>query len=165
VDSAAEGQRLQEERWRVDVEKRADTVLVSLSGDPARHDFADLARALACAARVVQPGGRIVLLSQAAPALGPGAEVLRRAEDPEAALRLLHDQQLPDRAAALLWAGAARQAQIYLLSGLPEETAEELFTVPLEHAGQVPRLLEGEGTCLVLEDAHKVIAFVEPAQG
>jgi nickel-dependent lactate racemase len=165
VDSVAEGQRLQEERWRVEVERRADTVLVSLSGDPARHDLADLAQALACAARVVQPGGRIILLSQAAPALGPGAELLRRAEDPEAALALLREQQPPDMATALLWAGAARQALIYLLSGLPEETAEELFTVPLEHAGQVQRLLEGEGSFLVLEDAHKVIAVVEPAAG
>jgi nickel-dependent lactate racemase len=160
VESAAEGRRLQEERWRVEVEQRADTVLVSLSGDPERHDFADLARALACAARVVQPGGKIILLSQAAPVLGPGAEILRRAESPEAALAVLAEQRPPDLAAAFLWAGAARQAQIYLLSGLPEETAEELFTVPLEHAGLVQRLLEGEGTCLVLEDAHKVMAVV-----
>ena len=161
IDSAAEGQRLQEERWRVAVEQRADTVLASLTGDPGRHDFADLARALACAARVVQPGGRIILLSQAAPALGPGAEVLRRAENPEAALAVLKEQRPPDLAAAFLWAGAARQAQVYLLSGLPAETAEELFTIPLEHAGQVQRLLESAGTYLVLEDAHKVMAVVE----
>jgi nickel-dependent lactate racemase len=161
VASAAEGQRLQEERWRVAVERRADTVLASVSGDPGRHDFADLARALACAARVVQPGGRIVLLSQAAPALGPGAEVLRRAEDPEAAVAALAEQRPPDLGAAFLWAGAARQAQVYLLSGLPAQTAEELFTIPLEHAGQAQRLLDGAGTCLVLEDAHKVMPVIE----
>jgi nickel-dependent lactate racemase len=163
VDTAAEGLRLQEARWRVEVERRADTVVVSLSGDPGRHEFADLARALACAAQVVEPGGRIVLLSQAAPALGPGAEILRGAEDPEAAVAALAEQRPPDLGAAFLWAGAARQAQIYLRSGLPDETAEELFTVPLEHAGQVQRLLEGEGTYLVLEDAHKVMAVIEPA--
>jgi nickel-dependent lactate racemase len=161
VDTGAEGQRLLEERWREVVERPGDTVLATLSGDPARHDFADLARALACAARVVRPGGRIVVLSQAAPALGPGAELLRQAENPEAALTLLRQQRPPDMAAAFLWAGAARQAQVYLLSGLPQETAEELFTTPLEHAGQVQRLLDAEGTCLVLEDAHKVMAVLE----
>lgn len=161
VDTSAEGLRLQEARWRVDVERPADTVVVTLTGDPARHDFADLARALACAARVVQPGGRIVLLSGATPALGPGAELLRQAEDPEQALALLRQQKPPDLAAALLWAEAARQAQIYLLSGLPQETAEALFTVPLDHAGQVQRLLDAEGTCLVLEDGHKVMAVLQ----
>jgi nickel-dependent lactate racemase len=158
VDTSAEGERLQEARWRVDVERPADTMIVTLSGDPARHDFADLARALACATRVVQPGGRIVLLSGATPALGPGAELLRQADDPEQALALLREQRPPDLAAARLWAEAARHAQIYLLSGLPQETAEELFTVPLDHAGQVQRLLDAEGTCLVLEDGHKVMA-------
>jgi nickel-dependent lactate racemase len=156
--AAAEGQRLLEERWRVRVERPADTVLAALGGDPGRQDFADLARAQAAAARVVQPGGRIILLSQAGPALGPGAELLRQAENPEAAVALLRKQRPPDLAAALHWAGAARRAHLYLLSGLPQETAEELFATPLEHAGQVQRLLESEGTYLVLPDAHKVMA-------
>jgi nickel-dependent lactate racemase len=164
VDTGSEGQRLLEERWRVVVERPADTVVATLSGDPDRHDFADLARALACAARVVRPGGRIVLLTQAAPALGPGAELLRQADDPEAALALLREQRPPDLAAAMLWAGAALEARIYLLSGLPQERAEELFTTPLDHADQVQRLLEGEGTCLVLEDAHKVMAVLDEAR-
>jgi nickel-dependent lactate racemase len=159
--AAALGQRLLEERWRVGVEKPADTVLAALSGDPGRHDFADLARALAAAARVARPGGRIILLSQAAPALGPGAELLRQAEDPEAAVALLEKQRPPDLAAALLWAGAVRKAHLYLLSGLPQETAEELFTTPLDHPGQVQRLLESDGTYLVLADAHKVMTVLE----
>jgi nickel-dependent lactate racemase len=158
ADTSALGQRLLEERWRVIVDEQADTVVATLTGDPARHNFADLAQALAGAARVVRPGGRIVLLTEAGPSLGEGAQLLRQAETPDAALALLRQAKVADRAAALLWAGAAAQAQIYLLSSLPDETAEELFAVPMQHAEQVQRLLEGGGTYLALEDTHKVLA-------
>src|SRR5262249_8927796 len=81
--TSAAGQRLLDARWRVEVEAAADVVVAGVGGDPAGHRFADLARALACAARVVKPGGRIALLSGGGPALGAGADLLRQAEDPE----------------------------------------------------------------------------------
>jgi nickel-dependent lactate racemase len=158
VDTSGEGDRLLDARWRVTVEQPADTVIASVSGDPSRHSFADLARALACASHVVKPEGRIVLLSETEPELGPAVEILRHAENPNQALQLLRKHMPPDMAAAFQWAGAAQRAAIYLLSGIPAETAEEMFTVPLEHAGQVQRLLGGNGSCLFLADAHKTMA-------
>jgi nickel-dependent lactate racemase len=161
ADTSAEAQRLLYARWRVAVERPAETVVASVSGDPGRHNFADLARALGCAARVVQPGGRIVLLSRAAPALGPGAAILRQADDPGLAIEALRRLRPPDLAAAFLWARAVQQTHVYLLSGLDPEAAEELFTTPLDNAGQVQRLLGTEGSCLFLEDAHKIVAVTE----
>src|SRR5262249_41442247 len=158
ADSGAEGLRLLDARWRVSVDVAADTVIASISGDPARQDFGDLARALAAAARVVKPEGRIVLLCRANPPLGPGAELLRHMDDPENALAQLRQQSLPDLAAAFQWASAAQHAALYLFSGLAADTAEELFTTPLEHARQVQRLASGPGTCLFLPDAHKTLA-------
>jgi nickel-dependent lactate racemase len=159
--SCAEGQRLLDARWRERVAHPADTVIAGVSGDPEHHDFADLARALSCAARVVRPRGRIILLSGARPELGSGAELLRRAEDPDQALDLLRKQRPADMSAAFAWASAAQQAEVYLLSALPEETAEELFAIPLKSAAQVQRLLRGEGSCLFLNDAHKSLAVVD----
>jgi nickel-dependent lactate racemase len=158
AESGAEAIRLLNARWRVTPERPADTVVVSLSGDPARHDFAEYARALGCAARVIRPNGRIVLLATSGPNLGPGAELLRRAGEPGQALEWLREQTPADMAAAFQWASAARQASIYLLSDLPPETAEELFAVPLENAGQVQRLLASGESVLVLPDAHKTLA-------
>src|SRR5207248_405480 len=89
ADSSREGERLLDAYWRTEVDRPADTVVAALGGDPSRHGFADLASALACAARVVRPNGRIVLLSRAAPTLGAGAELLRQSEDPERALSVL----------------------------------------------------------------------------
>jgi len=69
-----------------------------------------------------------------------------------------------DPAAALAWAGAAKQARIYLLSRLPGETAEQLYATPLEHAGQVQRRLGNAKSCLFLADAHKTLAVAADTQ-
>lgn len=160
TDTSGEGQRLLDARWRTTVDQPADSVLASLAGDPSHHDFATMARALASAARVVQPGGRIVLLSRSTPELGAGAALLRQAETPAQALELLRQHKPADMAAAFQWASAAQKAQVYLLSGLDSETSEELFTIPLEHAGQVQRLL-GDGSFLFLADAHQTMAVTD----
>jgi hypothetical protein len=47
-----------------------------------------------------------------------------------------------------------------LLSGLPSETAEGLFTTPIEHARQVQRLIDAGGSCLILPEAHKLLVTV-----
>jgi nickel-dependent lactate racemase len=162
VESSGEGLRLLDARWRLAVHEPADTVVATLIGDPATHDFDVLARALTCAARVVRAGGNIVLLTEAEPAAGPEMELLRRAEERAEALKDLHAQKVPNPAAAFQWASAALHAKIYLLSRLPDEVAEELFTVPLQHAGQVQRVV-GNGSCLVIPDAHKSMAVLNTA--
>jgi nickel-dependent lactate racemase len=165
TDTSEEGQRLLDARWRMTVDQPASLVVAGLGGDPARHDFADLARALITAARVVQPNGKIVLLTGASPELGAASALLRRAEDPGQALEVLRQQKPADMAAAYQWASAAQKASIYLLSGIPSETAEELFAIPLEHAGQVQRLLSDTASCLLLPDAHKTLAVLDENNG
>ena len=96
-----------------------------------------------------------------APRAGGRRTLLRQADDPARALTLLRQDKPADMAAAFQWAQAAEQARIYLLSGLPADTVEELFAVPLQHAGQVQRLLDEGGSVLVLNDAHKLLAIVQ----
>jgi nickel-dependent lactate racemase len=161
ASTGPEGQRRLDARWRVRVDQPADTVLAALGGNPARHSFSDLAHAASAAARVVKSQGRIILLSDSEPVLGPGAALLQQTEDPDRALSLLRQQTPSDHAAAFLWASAAQQARIYLLCNLPADIIEELFAVPLEQPEQVQRLLKGEGSILVLPDAHKTLAVVD----
>lgn len=158
ADSSADAEELLDARWRTVVTQPADTVVASVSG---QADFAALARALACASRVVKPNGRIVILSRAGGELGPGAEILRQFDDPQRALAALREQNPPDMAAAFQWANAVQEASVYLMSSLPNEAAEELFATPLENERQVQRLLESNGTCVFLPDAHKTLAVVE----
>jgi len=159
-ETSAEGRRLLDARWRGTVDQPAETVVAALSGNPAQHGFAELAKALAGAAHVVQPNGRIILLTAVTPELAAGGKLLIQADEPSQALALLRDEKPLDMAAAFQWANAVQKAQVYLLSGLSAETAEELFTTPLENAGQVQRLLKQNGSCLFLADAHKSLVTV-----
>jgi nickel-dependent lactate racemase len=161
VDACREGDHLLDQSWKVHVGRRADLVLAALSRDPARHTFADLAAAAACAARVVQPGGRVVLLTEARPVPGPGGEVLRSANEPRLALAALEKAALPGSGPAVLWAHAAAHARLSVLGGWTGEAAEELFATPLADAAELQRLVASGGDCLILEDAHRMMAVVE----
>jgi nickel-dependent lactate racemase len=156
-ESSAEGARLLDERWRSKIDEPVDTVVAAASGGPGRPDFVDMAQALATAARVVKPDGRIFLWGRLNPELGPSAEMLRRAGDPVRGLAELREAAPTDVEAGYQWASTVQRARVYMLSGLPEETAEELFTVPLEHPGQLRRLIGSDGNCLVIADANKAL--------
>jgi nickel-dependent lactate racemase len=162
ASSLDEGQRLQDAQWRRTVSGTVDTVVAGLSGDPARHGFAELADALSCAARVLRPNGRILLLSEARPAAGPSSALLGEADDPAAALAEIKRQKNYELRAAWQWATVAQQARIFLLSGLDDDTVEDLFAVPLKDLGQAQRLVAASEACLFLGDAHKSLALVEP---
>ncbi|HKB06297.1 MAG TPA: lactate racemase domain-containing protein [Gemmataceae bacterium] len=155
AESTADGADRQNGRWKVTVPEAADTVVVTLSGDPARHDFAALARAAAAGARVVKPGGNVIVLSEADPELGGATDVLRRTDEPPEAVRVLFRERPADAAAAVQWAWAAGRAKLYLASEIRPTTVEEMFATPLAGPKDVQRLLNAPGRCLIVPDAHK----------
>ena len=160
LESSDAGRRLLDARWRVEFDRPADAVIASVTGDPARQTCDDLARAFFAASRVVKPGGCIVLLSEAAPTLGPGLESFRRHDDPSLAWSVLLQEKPADLATGFLWTTAANQGRLYLMSGLAEEVAEELFTVPMQNARQAQRLLTPNASCILLPDAHRTLAVL-----
>lgn len=160
TDASAEARRLQEARWSQRVAAAAAVVVAGVSGDPARQSFADLAAAAASAARVVRPGGRIVLLSEVAAAPGSEFDLLRGADDPgEVASRIGANPGL-EQIPVARWAAAAGHARLTVLSALDAEPVEELSATPLQDAGQVQRLLDAGDSYLFLDDAHKGLAQI-----
>ena len=153
--SSAEGIRRQDKRWRATVEEEPDTAVVAIGDSPDRVTFLDIAKCAACAARVVRKGGRIAVLTKAAPDLGSGAQLLRTLEGPTGSRRLLAKEKPEDWAACLLWVFAAKNHSLYLASGYPDDVAEELFTTPIRTASEVQRLIDGGEKVLIIPDAHK----------
>jgi nickel-dependent lactate racemase len=151
LDSSEEGRKNQDARWRFELESKADAAIATIAGDPANITFLDLAKAAATAARSVRKGGRIALLTEAAPALGEGAEMIRRMDEPRWPSKL----NPPDWAACRRWCAAASHASLFLKSGLAGETAEELFATPLASHQEVQRLVESAGSVVVIPDANK----------
>jgi nickel-dependent lactate racemase len=156
LDTASEGLRLYNRLWHGQIDGPADMVIAPLSGTHG-HDFAALARAAVTAARVVRKGGRIVVLTEATPNLGPGAKLLQQLDRPSAALKQLALTKPSDYVAAYQWAQAARRAHLFVLSGWDEETTEALYATQLQHARQVQRLLDAAGTSVLIADAHHAL--------
>jgi nickel-dependent lactate racemase len=158
---AAAARQLLDRHWKVSVPRQADLVVAAVSGAPEGQTFADVARALACAARVVSVGGRIAVLSRTRDPGGPGVALLRGSDGPAQGLLRARQAHSPDVQAVWQLAAAAQHAQLYLYSDLPAAQVEETFLVPLDQPGQVQRLIDQAASCLVLPDAHRTLAVVE----
>jgi nickel-dependent lactate racemase len=161
LDSSAEGTRRQDARWRGFVADEPATVIAAVSGDPERITFLDLAKAAACAARVVRKGGRVVVLTDAAPPLGEGAALLGRFDSPKGAYKRLAAAKPDDWAACYLWAYAAKHANLVLASGYPEDVAEGLYATPIRTPSEVQRLIDAADPVLLIPDAHLSMVTVE----
>ena len=155
LPSSEEGVRRQDARWKFSIAERADAAIATISGDPARITFQDLAMAAACAARCVNKRGRVALLTEAAPIMGQAADWIRRLDDPRIPLKLLMREKPADWAAAKLWCAAARHASLFLASRLPDDLVEEMFATPIHSPSEVQRLVESAGSAIVIPDAHK----------
>jgi nickel-dependent lactate racemase len=160
VESAIEANQLLNEAWKIKVERPSHTVVASVNGSGAQQDFASIAQAALAASRVVESGGRIILLSHSNPVISEGMAYLRQADNPAVAARIVQERQPADRVALLEWLHAAGQAELYLLSDMEESVVEELFATPLQEVRQVQRLLDLASSSLILEDGQKVLAVV-----
>ena len=156
-ESCREGIERQDARWRAAVTEEADTVVATITSSTNRLRFADLALAAASAARVARTGGRVAILSDAAPELGAGAHLLRSLDDPQQAPRQLERVRPEDWAACRLWAYAAFRCSLFLASQYPDYVVEELFATPLHSREELQRLLDAGGKVLFLPDAHKLM--------
>jgi hypothetical protein len=146
TEAAREAERHRNAAWQVRVPRRPDTVLVTTPPQA-------ILTALDNAARIVQPNGRIILLMDGQPLLPEEFQALREASDPQ---QLTH----PD-ASLRIWIHAVTHARVSLYSELDANAAEELFATALADAQQVQRLVARSGDCLILEDGHHSLAYVE----
>lgn len=160
VESSAAAEKLLHEQWHVQVSRPADVVIGTITGNPQAQTMLEIGRAFQAAARIVRPGGKVVLLTRAAPQMGAASEILRGHEEPGDALRRLAKERPADMEAGYLWASAAEQAKLYLLSQIPSEEVEEMFVTPLEQASQVRRFIGPNLSCAFLPDANQTLATV-----
>jgi nickel-dependent lactate racemase len=162
LETATDGNRLLDDFWRVAFTERVGAVIATLTGDPNRIGFEEVARAAAMASRVVRSGGIIAILTEAELQLDAGLESLRRHDEPYEALLELRESKIAHRNAAMHWATAADQGRLYLAANLHWETTEELFATPLHKPAELSRLLEGETEVAVLIDAHRMWTEITP---
>ncbi len=155
------GQTVLDDNWRVRVDQRGETAIVSIptvEGEPTGWE--QLGAALEAACKLVVTEGRIVVLSDLAAEPSPGIEMLRSYRAAREALKPLRRESPPDLVAASQIARAADWASIYLLSRLPTPLIEDLFMTPLEHEREATRLIAQCDGCLILDGAQHVFTEI-----
>jgi nickel-dependent lactate racemase len=146
--------------WRVKRTGRVDTVVAAVTPTEGATRWEDVGSALETAQKLVERGGRIVLLTDLAQPLGPGIELIRQQTSARSALKALRGQTPPDWLAARQFAAAADWAGVYLLSNLEPDVVEELFLTPLESEAEVQRLLDMTAECILLAGAQHTYAEI-----
>ncbi|HUG92133.1 MAG TPA: lactate racemase domain-containing protein [Planctomycetaceae bacterium] len=158
VDSVfRRGKEVLAREWLVELDRRADLVVVAVDHDSAGHGWEQIGAAVSTARSLVARGGRIVVLSELDAEPQAGLKFLRECERPLEALKPLRLESPPDLIAATQVAQALDWADVYLLSRLSDELAEDLFFIPVASEREVARVLsngQSDGTCLFLASAQ-----------
>jgi hypothetical protein len=152
--------------WTFHTDSRAELVVVGIGGPGIAATFETLVDGLATASRLVQHGGKIIALSRASGAIGPALRRLIDAGDRErggAALRG-HEADADFLVASRL-ARVLAWADVFLLSNLDRELAEDLSLFPLEQPDQARRLVAGSGSCSFVSHGELTRAVVSQPDG
>jgi lactate racemase len=158
---ATEGLRAVDHDWTFKIESRAELVVAGVGrpGQPVGID--DVARALANALKMVQHGGKIVVLSRAEGPIGHSVRRLIEAGDRRTAAAVLKGCETdPDHATARLFAKAVDWADVYWLSALSSDDVDGLSVVPLDRPEEARRLVAVSASTLVVSHADLMRAEV-----
>jgi nickel-dependent lactate racemase len=157
----AQGIAALDQHWTLHADARAELVTVGIGRPGVETTMESLAQGLATATRLVQHGGKIIVLSRAAVEIGPSLRCLIDADDPKRGASALRGHEGDeDSLLARRLAQAVSWADVFLLSGLDRELAEDLSLIALEHPDQARRLVARSGSCTFVSHADLTRAVV-----
>jgi lactate racemase len=154
--------------WKLEAESRAELVAVGIGGPGISATIDDLAAGLATACRLVQHGGKIVVLSRVRGDIGPAVRSLINVDEPKQRTAALRGHEADDDyVAACRLAQALAWADVFVLSGLDPALLDDLSLVALEDPEQARRLVARCGSCSFVSHAELTRAVVreEDASG
>jgi lactate racemase len=150
-----------DQNWCFVADSRAELVVVGIGRPGVATTIDDLGEGLATATRLVQHGGKIIVLSRAAGEIGPALKRLINADDPKKADASLRGHEGDDDfVAARRLAHALSRADVFLLSGLSQRVVEDLSIIAIEHPEQARRIVAHSGSCLFVNHAELTRAVV-----
>lgn len=144
-----------EREWTFEAPSRAELVIAGVGGADSAVTLEDIAAALDTATRLVQHGGKIVVLSRAAGAIGPAVQRLMGLDDPRESMNALRGHEADeDYPIACRIAQATAWCDVFLSSALDPQTVEDLAIVPLERSEQARRLAAASGSITIVSRAE-----------
>ncbi len=164
VDEIGEhGQRLCREAWAYSVPRAANLVIASIAGGQQQQTWENFGRALYAASQVCTDEGTIVLCTELRCRPGPALRRLIGHGQSGDMLNRLSNVSSPDAVSASLLIEACESKHVYLLSGLSEQTVEDLGLGFVSEPGDIGRLSQRHASCILLPDAHRAMPVVAAA--
>ena len=160
-DVQREAQRSLDSCWKQTAPRRVDLVIAAIGGAPQRQGFDELGAALESAAKLVQEGGHVAVLSAIDAEPGKTLQTARQLQDSAKALE--HVRRHPNEDAISTWqiVRCCQNTRMYLKSRLADELVEDLGMTPVASAAEVQRLVNQATSCIILKDAELARVSVE----
>jgi nickel-dependent lactate racemase len=159
-----QGRALCEAAWLHRLPSSPQLVVAAIEGGDQVQTWEHFSRALYAALAVTADHGAIVLCTDLQCRPGPALQRLASESDDHVARReILRDRSF-DALAALTLLDARSRVEVFLLSGLGEDTVEDLGLGYVSSAEQIARLSHQYSSCLLLGDAHRTMLELTDAE-
>jgi nickel-dependent lactate racemase len=160
---ASQSQRLCRKAWTFSVPRWANLVIASIEGGDDQQTWENFGRALFAASQVCAESGTIVLCTELRCQPGPALQCLVGHGRSVDILNRLNHECSADAVSASLLMEACESKHIYLLSGLSEQTVEDLGLGFVSEPDDIARLSQRHPSCILLADAHRAMPTVAQA--
>lgn len=164
VDKIAErSQQLCREAWTYSVPQTASLVIAAIGGGVDQQNWENFGRALYAASHACAESGTIVLCTDLRCQPGPALQCLVGHGRSVDILNRLSNECSADAVSASLLIEACESKHVFLLSGLTEQTVEELGLGYISEPNDIIRLSHRHSSCILLADAHRAMPTVVSA--
>jgi nickel-dependent lactate racemase len=164
VDEIAQrSQQLCREAWTYSVPHPASLVIAAIEGGVEEQNWENFGRALYAASHACEDSGTIVLCTDIRCQPGPALQCLVGHGRSVDILNRLNNESSADAVSASLLIDACESKHVFLLSGLTEQTVEELGLGYVSEPGDIIRLSQRHPSCILLADAHRAMPMVGQA--
>ena len=142
--------------WERPTQRQGDLVIASMPGGESEQTWANLARAVAAAEKVLSPEGAIAVCCELKEKPSGAFDELADAVDFGAVARRLRRDPATNALPARVLARSLERGPVYLLSRLPTDLVESLGMTPIENEAELSRLAAGRRHCVVIEEAQRL---------
>jgi nickel-dependent lactate racemase len=154
------GRQLCDRLWHFTVPRRASLVVATMPGGRQQQSWANFARVLDSALRVVKDDGAIAVCCDLRSKPGRALKRVARADSLDSARRAAERDRTYDALPAVQLIRTLQRARVYLLSRLDEDVVESLGVVFVACPEEVARLASHHDSCILLQNAHHAVATV-----
>ena len=164
-EAFAAGSRIVDEMYRVDLAKRADTVIVSAGGWPKDINLYQAQKAIESGVRVVRKGGKVVLLAECRE--GAGSKLfhqwMTQEKDLDTIIRKIREKFILGAHKAFQFARELKWADVFLYSSMDPELIEQYYMHPLGEFEQIEGIVAGSESIVILPQATTTLPVLAGA--